>query len=237
MGEVGTSSSKASGRLFFLGLLFGFSSGCRFLFWSRVERGRRGGLAWVAVKMTRKFKCLCCNEIKFCDARNRGRQRFCPKLECGRASKAASQRRWLDQPQNRDYFRGPENGDRVRQWRAAHPGYGKRSGNKKPCGQEPLQDACPSQRSDHKGVASIAISTAPDALQEICSMQPALLVGLIATVTGEALQEDIVAAARCFSNRGRDILRLWPGFPSPHEKNENQTSPLPRKGAARAAPV
>jgi hypothetical protein len=66
-------------------------------------------------------------------------------------------------------------------------------------------------------------------------MQPTVLVGLIATMTGDALQEDIVARLRLFSTRGQDILRRWPR--SSLSQNENQTSSLPRTGAARAAPV
>jgi len=46
--------------------------------------------------------------------------------DCGRAGKAASQRRWLHKPKNRDYFKGPANVQRVQTWRAAHPGYSRR---------------------------------------------------------------------------------------------------------------
>ena len=42
------------------------------------------------------------------DPRNRGRQNFCRKPDCRKASKADSQKRWLDKPGNRDYFRGSE---------------------------------------------------------------------------------------------------------------------------------
>ena len=45
---------------------------------------------------------------------------------CRQASKAASQRRWLRKPDNRDYFSGPTHVERVRQWRQAHPGYWRR---------------------------------------------------------------------------------------------------------------
>lgn len=71
-----------------------------------------------------KTKCLSCGEIFTADVRNRGRQKYCAKPACRAAGKAARQRRWREQPQNRDYFRGPVHVERVRVWRTAHPGYG-----------------------------------------------------------------------------------------------------------------
>jgi hypothetical protein len=51
------------------------------------------------------------------DRRNAKRQMCCPKKACRAALKAARQRRWLEQPRNRDYFRGAEHLERVRAWR------------------------------------------------------------------------------------------------------------------------
>ena len=76
----------------------------------------------------------------------------------------------------------------------------------------------------------------PDALQELCVMQPAVLVGLISTISGCALQEDIARIARSFIARGQDILGMNPGaaFASSYE---TQAHSLPRTAAARAAPI
>jgi len=57
------------------------------------------------------------------DARNFRRQGYCDKPGCRKASKADSQRRWLQKEENRGYFSGPEHVQRVQRWRAAHPGY------------------------------------------------------------------------------------------------------------------
>jgi len=57
------------------------------------------------------------------DPRNLRLQRYCAQPACRRASKAVSQRRWLAKAANRDYFRGAEHVERVRAWRADHPGY------------------------------------------------------------------------------------------------------------------
>ena len=83
---------------------------------------------------------------------------------------------------------------------------------------------------------SVALARVPDALQDICFLQPALLVGLISMVTGHALQEDIAASTRSFLTRGEDILRMTPRSPE-FPIYENKTHPLPRPVAARAPAI
>jgi hypothetical protein len=75
------------------------------------------------MKRSAKCKCLHCRELFVADFRNRGRQRHCGKPQCRKVAKALSQRRWLGKAENQNYFRGPENSARVREWRARHPGY------------------------------------------------------------------------------------------------------------------
>ena len=66
-------------------------------------------------------------------------------------------------------------------------------------------------------------------------MQPAVLVGLISTISGCALQEDIARIARSFIARGQDILGMTrSAFASSYE---SQAHSLPRTAAARAAPI
>jgi len=52
-------------------------------------------------------KCKCCRRLFRPDPANRRHQRYCSAPRCKRASKAASQARWLARPENHDYFRGP----------------------------------------------------------------------------------------------------------------------------------
>ena len=68
-------------------------------------------------------KCRCCRKLFHPDPRNRRHQRYCSAPACRAASKAASQARWLAAPENQDYFRGPMNLARVREWRSRHRGY------------------------------------------------------------------------------------------------------------------
>ena len=154
-------------------------------------------------KTTRK--CLHCSEQFIPDPRNRERQCHCGKPECQKASKAASQRRWTSKEENENYFRGAENTDRVRQWRKANPGY---RGKKKPAPADVQQDSWNTQ---HTGVVEVVGSAKNDVLQDVCLVQPALLVGIIAMMTGKVQQEDIAASARSFLARGADILRMGRG--------------------------
>ena len=82
------------------------------------------------MKQHRQRKCRHCGELFRPDPRNLRHQRYCGKAACRKASKAASQRRWLAKAQNRDDFRGAANVERVRAWRAAHPGYRRRPGTR-----------------------------------------------------------------------------------------------------------
>src|SRR3546814_8475363 len=66
---------------------------------------------------------------------------------------------WLAKAGNQNYFRGPENSARVREWRARHPGDWRK---KKPA---PLQERCCAQ---HPPDQQIAPPAPPDPLQELC---------------------------------------------------------------------
>jgi hypothetical protein len=158
-----------------------------------------------------RCKCLHCQKLFVPDYRNRSRQKFCSAPECQTASKRRSQARWLVKPPNRDYFRGPENVQRVQAWRAEHPGYGKRSPRnaRPPATPQPgaLQETCSEQASvlqelEPKQTPQVS----RPALQELCEVKTPLLVGLIAQFTDAALQEDIVAYTRRLIARGQDIL-------------------------------
>lgn len=145
----------------------------------------------------RRRKCLGCKELFRADPRNRRHQRYCSKPGCRRASHAASQRRWLSKPENRDYFRGPIHVARVQVWRHAHPGYAHRARlNLRSALQE---DSCAQGIDSSSHSASLA-------LQEIIAAQPVVLLGLIAHLTDSALQDDIAASSRRLLQLGQDIL-------------------------------
>jgi len=152
------------------------------------------------MKRYRRRKCQHCQELFHPDPRNLRHQRYCSKLECRRASKADSQRRWLNKAQNRDYFRGAVNVQRVRQWRATHPGYWKRTD---PQAEIALQEDSLVQPAQSKRKSPTLTETA---LQALLRAQPLVLIGLIANLTGTAQQEDIAQTGRRLQQLGQDIL-------------------------------
>ena len=175
------------------------------------------------MKHPRLHKCLCCGELFRADPRNIRHQKYCSQATCRKASKAASQRRWLAKPENRDYFRGPVNVARVQFWRQAHPGYRHR-GTKKGAA---LQEDSRTQPVDTKAQSDLL---AANALQDYLASQPAILIGLIAPITDSALQEDIARSTRRLLELGRDILSGRAG-------DGHQTSNLPRAGSPGAYPI
>ena len=118
-------------------------------------------------------KCKCCRKLFRPDPRNRRHQYYCSAPTCRAASKAASQARWLAQPENRNYFRGPVHVARVQAWRSHHPGYWRKGRAVDPA----LQDVSTAQ-------PTVSADTTDDIaglpLQELLSAQPAVLVGFIA---------------------------------------------------------
>jgi len=190
-------------KLFFLRLLLGLLPGERggiiFVGWSVHLRHRRAVLS-PQMSSTTMCKCLHCKESYRSDPRKRGRQRYCSKPDCRRASKAASQRQWTSRPENQDYFRGAVNTERVRQWRLTNTAYRR---NKKSAPESALQEMAISQP---VGNLTVAPSELQIVLQDLVLSQHPLLVGLISVLTGHVLQDDLVPGIRSFIRRSLDIL-------------------------------
>ena len=144
----------------------------------------------------KRKRCKHCKKLFIPDPRNSNRQKYCSEPECRYASKKDSQRRWLSKPENRDYFRGPENVARVQQWREANPGYWRKT-------QNTLQDPL-------IGQPAVNIDDTRElecsALQDLLNPQPSVLIGLIASFTGLALQDDIAKTVRHLQQLGQDII-------------------------------
>ena len=181
-------------------------------------------------------KCQHCHEGFLADCRNLARQCFCQKPDCRRASKANSQRQWRSRPENQDYFRGSYHCERVRRWRKANPDYCRRKSASESATESATENA-PENAPERVLQDSIgALQDSSAALQDACLQQSALIVGLIALVTGHALQDDIAASVRTLLNRGRQILRMAHGSPS-FQNLENPPHSEPRTVAERASPA
>jgi hypothetical protein len=222
--------------------LFAYSGSVFFRRRSDVTLGdllrRAVGLAF-RVSPSHPRECLHCKELFLPDAHNPGRQKFCGKTACRKASQAESQRRWLSQPGNTRYFRDEKNVERVQEWRQAHPDYWKRS----PKPAVALQEVCPSQVVENKDLP-LEISCLP--LQEVVPVQDLplqdlvpplptqdpLLVGLIAHLIDCPLQENVAQATRGLILKGRGILGLSSGMPP----KTHYESPKENSVSATAAP-
>jgi hypothetical protein len=150
-----------------------------------------------------RCRCRCCHEFFFPDRRTAERQKCCSKPACRKASKAASQRRWLSKNGNGDYFRGPEAVGRVQAWRRAHPGYWRRTTPPSDNAQVPEPQAT-NPRQSSCNVRGSPLGT----LQDDSVTQSPAFVGLLSMVTGSTLQEEIAATTRQLLLRGRNILGL-----------------------------
>ena len=175
----------------------------------------------------RRRKCRNCGQLYEPDPRNCWHQGYCSQPACRQASKAASQQRWRASPKGRDYFRGSANLLRVQAWRKAHPGYWRRR-HKTP---RALQDHCPPQSLVPPADKP---SLNPRALQDVILTQGLMLTGLLAQLTGSALQENIASTTRRLIALGQQVQG-----PSSGRQNHGrgQTSALPAAIAASPAPV
>jgi hypothetical protein len=166
-------------------------------------------------------KCLCCQDFFLPSKPNRGRQRFCAKQPCRKASKARSQRQWSQQASNRDYFRGPAHVERVRAWRKQNPGYTRKTRARplqdlavaQVVAVEPLMDEppCESEAVARKEMAHFAaVGAPPAALQDLALLQHPLMVGLISSLMGEALQESLASVTDRLVEQGQRWLAKNP---------------------------
>jgi hypothetical protein len=144
----------------------------------------------------KREKCRHCKRIFEADPRNRGRQKYCYRAECRKASKRSSQRRWVKKPENKEYFSGPTNVERVREWRRKHPGYWRKR-------KSALQDVLAIQDAEKINNNS---KKHTNALQDSLNIQSAVFIGLISNITGSALQDDIARTILRLQQLGQDIL-------------------------------
>ncbi len=156
-------------------------------------------------KRRRKRKCKCCRELYMPNLRHFRDQNYCSKPDCRHASKLASHRRWYRSDKAADHRDPEENKRRMREWRQAHPKYWCRTVKAPP---DALQETTASEVVEDQQVAA---SLNDDALQDMNFLQPAMVVGLIASLTGSALQDTIAETSRRFVLLGQDILGEGPG--------------------------
>ena len=121
--------------------------------------------------------------------------------------------RWLLKPGNAGYDRGAVPLDRVRRWRKAHPGYWRRRSKRQPVPDRPEALLAV--------LDEFALQNACGALQNACPPQLVALLGLMARLQGDALQNAIAREIRANMLAGYALL----GIPVPRPKK-----PAPPRG-------
>jgi len=154
------------------------------------------------MKKIEQRKCHNCNDLFPPDPKNINKQEYCRKPECRKASKAASQKKWLAKLENQGYFSGPDNVERVQKWREKNPGYSRR---KKP--SIALQDHLTLQLIENKEDISTQSSYT---LQDHLALQPAVIIGLISIFIGSTLQDDIARTLLRMEQFGQEVLLFQP---------------------------
>ena len=177
------------------------------------------------MRMHRNGQCKCQNCAGFYvpDVRNAGRQKYCQKPECRKRSKVVAQAKWRGTPGNKDV---DDDQRRVREWRAANPGYWRRKGSR---GVVALRDLLNPQLAISKQEAK---QDEPVALQDLLKSQDPLVLGLVMHVADIALRDDIAGMAQRLITKGRAIMGERPGGPT-YEKQSCDGG----KSAARAVAV
>ena len=146
------------------------------------------------MKRKEPIRCKHCKELSAVDRRNMWHQRYCNKAECKRASKAASQKRWLRKPENRNYFKGGSQVQRVQEWRARNPGYWR----KKNIALQEVIEVQVAEKTIEKEDRVLA-------LQDLIRRQALGFTGLISCLTGATLQEEIALTVTNLIKTGQDI--------------------------------
>ena len=147
-------------------------------------------------------------------------------------SKRVSQARW--RAKNPDYHRGPVAVKRVQQWRSQNPGYWRRK--KAPLEKPPLQDDCITQAVDEQSDDATLEETA---LRDNRITQLPIILGLMSTLSGFTLQEDIDRFGRELHKKGRQILGNRPVDAINRKSNQNDAKTHSRfkTSAPRAGPL
>ena len=159
--------------------------------------------------VTKPRNCLHCTQLFDPDYRHRHNQFYCTKLECKKARQAANRQRWRERPENQDFWRERWNIERVQAWRIAHPEYWKRVKRKKVADRGvALQIAMKSsqvQEDKLDSVGAVCDCVTKRVPVDFRTQDP-VLVGLIAQLTGDTLQNAIHQTTARLYEKGQAVM-------------------------------
>ena len=161
------------------------------------------------MSVTEPRNCLHCTRLFDPDYRHRHNQFYCTKPACKQVRQAANLQRWRERPENQDFWRARWNIERVQAWRMAHPEYWKRAKRKHGAGRGvALQNLMKSaQVSDDKldSGGTVGDCVTKRVLVDLKRQDP-VLVGLIAQLTGDTLQNAIYQTTARLYEKGQAVM-------------------------------
>ncbi len=157
------------------------------------------------LKKTSYRKCAHCGRRFQVDPRIGQQHRYCQRSSCAKASRAASQKRWLRKEKRKDPSTDVDV-IRMQEWRSLHPGYWRR---KVSIGRYVMK-------------GKLADVVREFALQDMIDTHFPLLIGLVSHLTQSALQDTIASELRRLMLLGHGILTQPPKTPAAPHRDINR---------------
>lgn len=145
-------------------------------------------------KGTRKRKCRHCGDLFKPDPRSKGRQRYCGKKECRKASHRASSRKYYRKKRKDAAWMAAQSA-RVRKWRKENPGKAKRKNLGKSF----------SKRGVLRDLARGGNGTEGKVLRDDLDYYTTCIKGLVAHLT-DAVPDNIVMLMNSYYDRGKALM-------------------------------
>jgi hypothetical protein len=145
----------------------------------------------------RKIRCKHCMDYFYPDNYNRHHQRYCCKdNKCRKASSAASSKEYRKKKSEDTRFRQKES-ERVKRWQSKNPNYRKDSQKKSKKVQKSgvLRDFAQAEN----------LHSEITVLRDFANLQYAVMEGLIITLTGDVLRDDIDGFIRQMYDKSQEV--------------------------------
>lgn len=152
----------------------------------------------------KKIRCKNCGNYFYPDNFNRHHQHHCSRVECRKASNAASSRAYRKkQSQDSASTFCCRESERVKLWQSKNPNYWKnrQKSSKKVKQNKVLRDFAQVEKLHSDMVA----------LRDFAKLQHVVLKGVIATLTGDVLRDDINSFIRRMYDKGNEVSGKVPG--------------------------
>jgi hypothetical protein len=150
----------------------------------------------------KKIRCKNCGNYFYPDNFNCHHQHYCSRHECRKASNAASSKAYREKQSQTSEYRRKES-ERVKRWQRKNPNYWKnrQKSSKKNEKNKVLRDFAQVEKL-HSDVG---------VLRDIAKLQDAVLKGVIVTLTGDVLRDDINTFIRQMYDKGNEVSGMMSG--------------------------